>query len=344
MISDKISILDFEQALIQKNEISRNAHLLMGNGFSIAWNPTIFTYKKLFDKIDFTKLHPKIKEIFDYFKTYDFEFVIRILNDSHLINNIFGEKSLAAILKSEADNLKNQLVLAITENHPELPYEIKDEEYLNCLRFLKNFDHYYTTNYDLLLYWTYMHSEGLKEEKITFNDGFMWKDVSSPYVIWNLNDSYEQNAYYLHGALHLFDGGDEFKKYTWSNTKIPLMTQIKESLDHNEFPVFVSEGTSKEKLNKILHNTYLGKGYKSLAAITGSLFIYGLSFKENDEHIIDTIIANRKLKALFVSIYGSPNNPNNKLIIEKCSQIKEIKRKKEFEIYFFDAESAKIWR
>jgi hypothetical protein len=83
--------------------------------------------------------------------------------------------------------------------------------------------------------------------------------------------------WFLHGALHVFDSGTEIQKYTWKNTGVRLIDQIRDALSRDYFPLFVSEGTSDEKYEKIRHNDYLAKGYRSFSQITGDLFIYGHS-------------------------------------------------------------------
>jgi hypothetical protein len=55
---------------------SRNKHLLLGNGFSIALKPDIFSYGSLFENADFSSA-PHIKQLFDALGTQDFEIAIR---------------------------------------------------------------------------------------------------------------------------------------------------------------------------------------------------------------------------------------------------------------------------
>lgn len=337
-------VYSFKQALeISSSEAHR--HLLLGNGFSISWKATIFSYDSLYKKLDKSKLHPKVLDIFSYFNTSDFEFVIKILTNSSETVKIFGDKKLSKTLLDESEKLKEALVKAITENHPDLPNQVTDNEYENCIKFLSNFKSFYTLNYDLLLYWVLMHFKD-SDKKVIFNDGFKNPEEKSDYVVWEEDSVFSQNTYYLHGALHLFDGGFEFKKYTWINRVIPLIRQIKDSIDKDEYPMFVSEGLWKEKLEKIRHSGYLSRGLRSLISISGDLFIFGLSFSENDFHIIDKIKNNKKIKRIFVSIYGDINSETNKRIIQACKELSILKKefKSNFEIYFFDSESAHVWR
>ena len=59
------------------------------------------------------------------------------------------------------------------------------------------------------------------------DDGFRKPEDDAPYVTWEPENTYKQNVYYAHGGLHLFDAGAVLQKYTWSNTGIPLIKQIR---------------------------------------------------------------------------------------------------------------------
>src|SRR5690606_683230 len=132
--------------------------------------------------------------------------------------------------------------------------------------------------------------------------------------------SHEQNMYFLHGALHVFDTGTEIQKYTWVNTGVRLVDQIRDALSKDFFPLFVSEGTSDEKLERIRHNDYLAKAYRSFSEITGALFIYGHSLAENDEHYLKRI-EKGKVSCVYVGIYGDPNEDSNKQIISRANKL-----------------------
>jgi hypothetical protein len=41
------------------------------------------------------------------------------------------------------------------------------------------------------------------------------------------------------------------KKFTWIDTQIPLIEQIRAALKQGSYPVFVSEGMSNEKVERI---------------------------------------------------------------------------------------------
>lgn len=280
-------------------------------------------------------------------QTYDFEEVIHTLDRSSRIMPLYhDDPNIPSSLKSDASLLKEILLKTICDKHPDLPNKINDEEYLNCGLFLQNFDSIFTLNYDLLLYWTIMNLIDRKDVVNNYNDGFSASEEEDGFVIWS-SENHQANVYFLHGALHIFDDGDKMVKFTWSKTGIRLIDQIRNALQKNRFPVFVSEGTSKEKMTRINHNAYLTKAYRSFASRTGNLFIYGHSLAENDKHIMNLII-NGKINNLYLSVFGDRNSANNIKIIDNAIALTterlNYNPKKPLNVTFFDAESAKVWR
>ncbi|MBM2838172.1 MAG: hypothetical protein HW415_797, partial [Deltaproteobacteria bacterium] len=256
-----------------------------------------------------------------------------------------GLEKRAPDFSKDAEKLREILIDVIASRHPSLPSDIKESQYLHCCRYLSNFETFYTLNYDLLLYWAFMHSDG--KDKMKIDDGFrMPDDGPSDYVSWNVENTKSQRVFYLHGALHLFDAGAEIQKYTWINTGIPLLRQIRKAMDDGMFPLFVAEGKSEEKKTRINHSGYLNRGYRSFASIKGNLFVYGHSFAENDAHILK-LIEQGRITSLFVSIYGDPESKGNKRIIKRAEAM-EIYRKSanesnQLKVFYYDADSANIW-
>lgn len=337
------ALMSFAAALSHSEGCTKR-HLMLGNGFSIACRPNIFVYGKLFEQADFSKLSPSAKNAFKALDTQDFEKVIKALRDAKSVLTAYDgvPPEFLATLQRDADGLRELLVQTIASSHPAWPGEIEEFEYAACREFLSNFDNVYTLNYDLLLYWAQMHTEdGVAPSS---DDGFRKSedDYDAAYVTWEPGNSHKQNTWFLHGALHLFDAGIEIQKYTWANTGVRLVEQIRDALKRDYFPIFVAEGTSNEKLTHIRHNDYLAKAYRSFTEIGGALFIYGHSLAENDEHYLKRI-EKGKLSHLYVGIYGSPDLPANKAIIARAQKMNISRRRSTLNVYFYDAGSAKIW-
>ena len=132
----------------------------------------------------------------------------------------------------------------------------------------------YTLNYDLLLYWILMHDDELldgSDPTIEFSasDGFGNEedDPDADYVVWQgETGAHSAKVHFLHGALHLFDAGNELQKFTWVRTSAPLIDQARAAIEADKFPLFVAEGSSHQKKTKIRHNAYLYQGFKQLTA------------------------------------------------------------------------------
>lgn len=323
-------------------------HLLIGNGFSQAWKADLFSYGSLLEKANFNQLDPLVKQSFEALKTTDFEVVIRSLKDSAAILKIYdGKSDIIKKLLEHSESLKNLLIKTITDNHPDNPSQVSEYQFRSVRTFLRQFENIYTLNYDILLYWSLLHDiEGESmSEKIEFDDGFRHPDKGddSLYVTWEIENTNKQNIYYLHGALHLYETQTELLKFTWSRTGLSLLNQIQEALNSNKYPLIVAEGTSDQKVSKIMQSSYLQRGFKSLASIKGALIVYGFSFSDNDLHVFKRV-AKGKTQKLIVGIYGDPDSADNKLIMRRARELgSKRSEKNKLDVSFFEATSTNVW-
>ena len=340
-----VELISFKEALYWTND-GKNRHLMLGNGFSIALFTKIFTYNTLFERAKKSKNFSKeLEDVFNKLGTTDFEMVMEALENAAVLVKLYEKTNpkLANVLQADAARLRDVLAETIAENHPSRPYDVSDDQYASCKRFLANFNgNIYTLNYDLLLYWTLMRSEVQPEVKS--DDGFRNpEERAEEFVTWDAPNTNEQRIFYLHGALHIYDAGANLKKFTWSKTNIPLVNQIKDSLAKREYPLIVTEGTSNQKMSRIQHSGFLNRAYRSFANIKGSLFIYGHSLADNDEHLLK-LIEKSKLKKVFVGIYDDPASERNQAIIERAQRFETQRRNDSpLDIHFFDASTAHVW-
>lgn len=320
----------------------RPVHVLLGNGFSRACKDDIFAYGALFDRADFRALSRHVPAAFASLATRDFEKVMRALRDSAQLIRVYEPAGgdLANAFEADAAGLREVLVQAIAGSHPDLPGDISADAYAACKRFLAHFDRIVTVNYDLLLYWALMQAEVTPQ--VRSDDGFRKPDREADYVTWEPDHSYDQNVYYLHGALHLFDSGTEIQKYTWINTGVRLIDQIRTALAAGLYPMFVAEGSSGEKVERIRHNAYLSKAERSLLNLGGSLFVYGLSLADNDAHILNAILRS-KIDRVYVSVYGDTGTDANREIMKRAKSLEVDGRGKGLLVDFYDAASAQVW-
>ncbi len=334
-------VITFQQALEQA---THHKHVLLGNGFSRACRDDIFSYDALFDRANFDALSLAARNAFEVLNTTDFEVVIRALKQAARLASIYLENdpNLAQRLNSDAAGLRELLGRTIAASHPDRPGDIQDQQYAACRTFLRNFKRIYTVNYDLLLYWALMRQEILPQ--IESDDGFREPDEGpAEYVTWDVQKTGEQNVFYLHGGLHIFDAGPELQKFTWCNTGIALLDQIREALETDRYPLFVAEGTHDSKLDRIQHSGFLNRAYRSFASISGSLFIFGLSFGAADEHIL-RLLDNGKVKEAFISLRGNPDSAGNARIVQRA-ELMTTRRpaRRPLAVKFFGSNSAAVW-
>lgn len=339
------NVITFANALARVPETSKR-HVLLGNGFSRAWRDNTFSYDALLEQAHFGSLSPSARSAFDALGTTDFEVVMRALRSASALVRHYGSTDalLADRFLRDAHGLREVLVQAIAGRHPDRPHAITEDEYRHARSFLVNFNRVYTLNYDLLLYWTLMQEE--LEPTRPFDDGFRTPDEGPcEYVTWDVEKTNTQDIFYLHGALHVFDGGHELQKYTWINTGVPLIEQVRSALANDLYPLFVAEGDSRQKLEKIRHSDFLSRAYRSFSQISGALFVYGHSMAAHDEHIARLIEKNRKVSSLYVGLYGDPTSPSNRSVRERVHAIAAARPPgRPLEVCFYDAASAAVWR
>ena len=342
----------FSEALAASEEGPGLRHLLLGNGFSMAYDYSSFAYGRLVEEADFSQISVDAQEIFRVLGTADFEKIIEALRLAALLLELYapGVPALAAALSTDADRLKSALAEVLARKHPDNVGLVTPDEYSHVRPFLANFERIYTVNYDLLLYWATM-QDG--PEPVPTNDGFAEseEEPGADWVAWQPMATWSsQRIFYLHGALHLFDAGTELRKITWTRTGMALVDQIRDALVLNIYPLVVTEGTSAEKYDKILHSAYLNHALRSFSSIQGKLFIFGLSLAPNDEHILRRI-EDGKVSRLFVGLHGDPNSEVNQQIVERADLMIERRDEQrsgrglpDLQVEYFDSGTADVWR
>lgn len=345
----KLETFDDVLASIKKNP-SRKFHLLLGNGFSVAYDPNIFSYNALHDFI--TKLKNKdLSTILKVIETRNFEVIMQYLDSfSALITAFNGDPALKRRVDAASAKLKTSLLDAVKALHPEHVFVIPEDQSNACSSFLKVFldtgGSIFSTNYDLLLYWVLMrnkavkHVDGCGRELMNQNDIFVsqenqeWSELT-----WGKHRD-KQNVFYLHGALPFFDNGvaitkEEYDVYNY------LLQKISARMDKGEYPIFVTAGDGQQKLKHITHNQYLTYCYDALCQSEGSLITFGFGFGQYDEHIIDAINRaakyGRNVKEKILSIYIGVYSEDDR------KHIDQLEEKFKCKVHVYDAKTAKIW-
>lgn len=341
--------MSFEEVITSLRKKGRTTSLLMGNGFSMAYDKEIFSYNALYNFLQ-SQDDELLTKLFGAIKSKNFELVMQQLDTTIALLDVFGaDNSVKQQILEASDKLKKGLLKSVKELHPEHVYKIPDEKSAACASFLHLFldtgGQIFTTNYDLLLYWVLMRQEGAQhidgfgrelENPLEVQEGEdeQWSDL-----IWGPNRA-KQNIHYLHGALHLFDAGSEIIKeqYDWTGY---LLEHITARFDEGSYPIFVTAGNGDEKLEHIRHNRYLSHCYDQLLCIEGSLVTFGFNFGPYDEHIIDAI--NRAAKhgmkvpdrlwSVYIGTYSEAD----------VKHIESILPKFQVKVQLFDAKTANVW-
>ncbi|SMN17350.1 hypothetical protein CRYPA_1461 [uncultured Candidatus Thioglobus sp.] len=323
-------MLTFDKALDLIPEGTKYS-ILLANGFSQAWNADIFNYANLLGAAKFENRDVELKSLFNDAKTYDFEIIMKQLESAELVLKAYGSnKKILKQIESDKTTLKNALIEAISSTHPERPSDITNEQYETVRTFLCQFNKIFTLNYDLLFYWA-RNKDNLKPENYNTDDGFRTEKL------WKGRET-NQNVYFLHGGLHIYDTYTDIKKHTYTQNSEPIVDQVRVNLNNGEFPLFVSEPTHEKKKSRIEHNPYLSYCYRELKDLNEVLFIYGHSMNDNDRHIFNGIKLSG-ISKIFVSIFGDENSESNARLKENAMSY----LKNNNTVEFYQAESARVW-
>lgn len=344
-----MDLMTFEAVTQHLKKEKRTMSLLMGNGFSMAYDRDIFSYNALYDFL-VSKDDEQMNKLFNVIKTRNFELVMQQLDTTLAMLDAFeSDPALRQQIQDASQKLKESLLKSVKELHPEHVFKIPNGKSTACASFLSLFlagdGQIFTTNYDLLLYWVLMR-QGLNNQIDGFGqeleNAVDVKEGAEPEwsaLRWGPNQE-AQNVHYLHGALHLFDTGAYIVKeqYSWDAY---LLQNIATRMDSGQYPIFVTAGNGDQKLEHIRHNRYLSNCYDRLCAIDGSLVTFGFNFGAYDDHIIDAINraarpnrkAPPKLRSVYIGAYSD----------DDAAHIKSIEKKFHLPVKVFDAKTANVW-
>lgn len=121
-----MQILTFDQVAAQFDSCIKPS-VLLGNGFSMAWDPTIFAYSQLLDHADFGSSRCRLRSLFSIFNTYNFEIIMQHLRTAWTVLETYGgEECALKEIETDQKALKESLLTAISKTHPNLPHEVNE--------------------------------------------------------------------------------------------------------------------------------------------------------------------------------------------------------------------------
>jgi Domain of unknown function (DUF4917) len=290
-----------------------NGGILLGNGFSQAvWEK--FGYSSIYkaacsEQHTRQPLTPEDIKLFEAKETTNFEMILAGLSEAANVNQIF--KKEYQFLNERYEHIKSALGEAIRSVH--VPWDKVTDNVLSEIKdAISKYKFVFTTNYDLLPYWAIMSGNGPKD----FLDFFWSKDDLSGardfFDIANSGVLYPKKTQilYLHGALHLYK--DSKTKRTHKMTNGHSKSNL---LEISKVPLFITEGSSSDKLAAIRDSDYLLFAYGQLLSYSKPLVVFGHSLGPTDQHLIDALKKDNRNK-IAISIRGS--NSCEKIMKQKA--------------------------
>lgn len=325
--------------------------LLLGNGASIAvWEA--FRYGSLYDKaVEFGLMRDSVKRIFKHFKTRDFEYILKLLREANSINKMLDIKENSTFISYK--EIREALIETVSAIHPKS--DDVEHHFLRMAIFMKQFHTVLSLSYDLLVYWAMLRGNDVYRSwfKDAFVDDGRFRDNFVPLYEPYGGAGGSTLVFYPHGNLILVTQlfGDEVKIKAEEEVYL-LNTIIGEWRKGNCIPLFVSEGTTHDKLEAIKRSNYLHTVYDdALSVPCDTVAIYGWSLRPEDEHILSALISCQP-KMMAISVHTRSGD-----IEAKCekfeytinSMYRQLKREKKIEsdkackIVFYDAQSKECW-
>lgn len=306
---------------VLKDQINESSALL-GNGFSINLNQR-FHYERLFEA---SELPVDSRDLFKRLRINDgnFERALASLTTAKSVVTHLGMDP--ARVQTEIDGIRSALIRAVKRVHPE-----QSELHVGSLgkihHELFRLEHVFTTNYDLLLYWSTFGENG------PIGDDSFRRPAGQLEYVPQADPVGSPQIHYLHGALHLAsrDGNSEVLK-TARQGQTHLLEGIEESWRDGLVPLFVCEGSSTNKVATINRHGYLVDQLYALRSVQGDLVIVGHQLAERaDDHIVDAINEACKRNKIGIAVGLFQGDPAWE------EQRASIKRRVSGEIVFFDS-------
>lgn len=311
--------------------------LLLGNGASIGIDGS-FSYSSLKQHaIDNGLLTHHVEQLFSHFETDDFELILRLVWQANRVNLALEIADNAT--RSAYEHVRECLIQAVRSIHPE--YHAVEEQFSDIATFLSSFKTVLSLNYDLSLYWVIMYANR-EFNGHSFKDCFLhgefdeyWQRFRESISRWDRRNTL---VFYPHGSLVLARNVVEEEVKLEAGSGDLLHAILRQWESGNYIPLFVSEGTSSQKVKAIHNSHYLNTVYREvLPKVGNNITIYGWGFGEHDVHILSRI-AESNVTRIAVSVFGEDQG--------YCTRVHQMIRDyvgNDIEVVFFDCASQGAW-
>ena len=294
--------------------------ILIGNGFSQnVWSR--FGYSSLYEEAQKSE-HETLSDddimLFERFETTNFERVLSALSISISVAEALGQER--AVLEERYNSIQRALISSVHSVH--IPFDLMADEQLDAIKNeMLRYEAVYLINYDLICYWSLM------RDPDEFRDFFFSPpqfDISNTEV-WGK----KTRIHFLHGGLHLYrkPTGQTLKRSARFGRN--LLDLFGEEFN-GSVPLFISEGSSEDKLTSIYRSDYLSFLFSEFSRDRAPIVVFGSSLGETDQHIVD-VLNSEPQRPIAVSIRNDGD-----IRQKKASLIEALPGAK---LYFFDAET-----
>lgn len=298
--------------------------ILIGNGASRAvWES--FGYSSLYETAVSADLdHPLVAEdqrLFEELDTTNFERVLDALATARMVCDALALD--ATLIRERYGSIQGALFEAVSKVHPR--WRDEDAEVYNAVKSaLREYDFVFSTNYDLITYWSVM-----IESEAGFKDYFFAEEFDlADTEIWGEPIT---KVLYLHGGIHLAKkqpSGATVKRRATMGMNLLMSLDIMP--DEDLVPLVVTEGKARDKLDSIHRSDYLSFAYQQLAQHKGPFVVFGSQLGDEDQHLVDAM---RRWEDAQIGVSIYPTN-SAEILAYKADLHKRLPKA---ELLFFDS-------
>jgi hypothetical protein len=283
-----------EETFAGAGDVGAGGVLVLGNGVSTnIWSA--FGYRTLLERSGLTGT---ARDLFG--SRTNFETVLAELSTTRQVLGVAAplDVDLQARLEGLAKEVRDKLLETVSEVHPDANRLVAERKRKGTFglvgvgvpvldeltKYLPRYSKVFVTNYDLISYWAAV------KARIAdfFTSSHPFDEEQAEY--WLANNAQPKN-FFLHGALHLWRSlvTNEEAKHTASPDTV-LLDVIRASVDRPErVPLFISEGSSEEKVARISASPYLSFCGRALATAEAPVTVLGQALSDVDRHICEAI-------------------------------------------------------
>jgi hypothetical protein len=162
--------------------------------------------------------------------------------------------------------------------------KVPQETLLQIRSAIQDFEFVFSTNYDLLLYWAIMAGNAREEFKDYFWGENQEFDLTDTQISGRVT-----RVLYLHRGLHLYRlrSGASIKRIAEPGKS--LLDSFGVPFRDDATPLFITEGSSEDKLASIRRSNYLSFVYTLFSQHRGSTVVFGHSLSNTDSHLVDAM-------------------------------------------------------